>query len=198
MEGVGSRLGRASSRYGQTTTVFSGPVRRWKKKWVHVPSSSSATYQNPHSQSNGNNNSSRLLLRRWTPISPATVAAELLSGSGASMEEPPRRKFRYTPVSVLEEQKKAAKGKVGDVVKASEGGQSIATSTKMHENSNIDQVMEEQAEELDEDHSGLQDSNGSHLDLDLGLKGHSANRDSVTQIEDAQMKKASPGRFWLG
>ncbi|PQP95102.1 uncharacterized protein Pyn_05946 [Prunus yedoensis var. nudiflora] len=198
MEGVGSRLGRASSRYGQTTTVFSGPVRRWKKKWVHVPSSSSATYQNPHSQSNGNNNSSRLLLRRWTPIFPATPAAEPLSGSGASMEEPPRRKFRYTPVSVLEEQKKAAKGKVGDVVKASEGGQSIATSTKMHENSNIDQVMEEQAEELDEDHSGLQDSNGSHLDLDLGLKGHSANRDSVTQIEDAQMKKASPGRFWLG
>lgn len=53
-------------------------------------------------------------------------------------------------------------------------------------------------QELDDDHSGLQDSNGSRLDLDLGLKGHSANRDSVSQIEDAQMKKASPGRFWLG
>lgn len=47
---------------------------------------------------------------------------------------------------MLEEQKKTTKGKVGDVVKASEGGQSIATSTKMHENSNIDDVMEEQAE----------------------------------------------------
>uniref|UniRef100_A0A803M1P3 Uncharacterized protein n=1 Tax=Chenopodium quinoa TaxID=63459 RepID=A0A803M1P3_CHEQI len=30
MEGVGARLGRSSSRYG-TTTVFNGPVRKWKK-----------------------------------------------------------------------------------------------------------------------------------------------------------------------
>uniref|UniRef100_A0A2P2LEC7 Uncharacterized protein MANES_05G109900 n=1 Tax=Rhizophora mucronata TaxID=61149 RepID=A0A2P2LEC7_RHIMU len=40
MEGVGSRLGRASSRYGPpaAAAVFSGPVRKWKKKWVHVSS----------------------------------------------------------------------------------------------------------------------------------------------------------------
>ena len=52
-------------------------------------------------------------------------------------------------------------------------------------------------QELDETHSGLQDSNGSHLDLDLGLKGHSAHRDSFSQMEDAEIKQAIPGRFWL-
>nr|GMC47428.1 uncharacterized protein LOC109190452 [Ipomoea batatas] len=38
MEGVGSRFGRASSRYGSAPTpaVFSGPVRKWKKQWVIV------------------------------------------------------------------------------------------------------------------------------------------------------------------
>ncbi|KAH9617406.1 hypothetical protein KSS87_006580 [Heliosperma pusillum] len=35
MEGVGARLGRSSSRYG-TTTVFTGPVRKWHKNWVAV------------------------------------------------------------------------------------------------------------------------------------------------------------------
>uniref|UniRef100_A0A5B6ZJ62 Uncharacterized protein n=1 Tax=Davidia involucrata TaxID=16924 RepID=A0A5B6ZJ62_DAVIN len=71
MEGVGSRLGRASSRYGPAT-VFTGPVRKWKKQWVHVSSSSSnVSYQNTsQSNGNGNNNASTLLLCRWTPISP--------------------------------------------------------------------------------------------------------------------------------
>ncbi|KAF2530928.1 hypothetical protein F2Q70_00032891 [Brassica cretica] len=36
MEGVGGRLGRSSTRYGGPATVFTGPVRKWKKKWVHV------------------------------------------------------------------------------------------------------------------------------------------------------------------
>lgn len=91
MEGVGSRLGRASSRYGPAATVFSGPVRKWKKRWVHVPQS----YHSSHPQFNGGN-SSRLVLCRWTPISSSTVTD---SGSAGSAEEPPRRKFRYTPVS---------------------------------------------------------------------------------------------------
>lgn len=91
MEGVGSRLGRASSRYGPSAAVFSGPVRKWKKRWVHVPQS----YHSSHPQSNGGS-SSRLLLCRWTPISSSTVTD---SGSPGSAEEPPRRKFRYTPVS---------------------------------------------------------------------------------------------------
>ncbi|TQD70401.1 hypothetical protein C1H46_044064 [Malus baccata] len=233
MEALGSRLGRASSRYGQTATVFNGPVRRWKKRWVHVSSSSpSLTYQNPHSQSN--NSSSRLLLCRWTPISSATSPDE----PAAASDEPPRRKFRYTPVSVLEEQKKPIQKKVGDEEKTSETDESVSPSDKVHGKPNINQIMKEQAEhkinidhqsvamvlqpgamdirsatygrgvglggasicilfflewELDEDESGVQDSNRSHLDLDLGLKdGHNVNLGSMIQ-----MKKASSGRFWL-
>lgn len=109
MEGVGSRLGRASSRYGPATAVFNGPVRKWKKKWVHVSSSSTISYQNPQSQTNGHNTTttnggSRLLLCRWTPISPTTTATaadagDSVYGSGDTPDEPPPRKFRYIPVS---------------------------------------------------------------------------------------------------
>ncbi|KAF7815889.1 uncharacterized protein G2W53_029858 [Senna tora] len=101
MEAVGSRLGRASSRYG-TPTVFSGPVRRWKKKWVHVsPSSLSSNHNSHHSHTNTNTNAagSRLLLCRWTPItpSPTTASATATADADNSSDEPPRRKFRYTP-----------------------------------------------------------------------------------------------------
>ncbi|XP_009361052.2 uncharacterized protein LOC103951417 [Pyrus x bretschneideri] len=134
MEGLGSRLGRASSRYGQTTTVFNGPVRRWKKRWVHVSSSSpSLTYQNPHSQSNNNGNSSRLVLCRWTPISPANSPAE----RAAAPDEPPHRKFRYTPVSVVEEQKMGIQKKVGDAEKTSEVDESVTPSDEMHGNQTL-------------------------------------------------------------
>jgi len=88
MEGVGARLGRSSSRYG-TTTVFTGPVRKWKKDWVPItpPSSSSnnnSTNHNHNHQSsssssvvnggslNGNSNGnsvSHLRLYKWTPLS---------------------------------------------------------------------------------------------------------------------------------
>ena len=99
MEGVGPRLGRASSRYGPSTG-FSGPVRKWKKQWVHVSPSSSSnfSYRNntyssrSRSHNNGNNKASALLLCRWTPISPSA------SADRNSTEEPPTRKFRYTPV----------------------------------------------------------------------------------------------------
>ncbi|KAL2322719.1 hypothetical protein Fmac_027098 [Flemingia macrophylla] len=86
MEAVGSRLSRASSRYG-APAVFSGPVRKWKKKWVHVTPSSLPN----HSHSNNPTSSSRLLLRRWTPTTADDAAATVA-------DDPPRRKFRYTPV----------------------------------------------------------------------------------------------------
>ncbi|KAA8523634.1 hypothetical protein F0562_010057 [Nyssa sinensis] len=104
MEGVGSRLGRASARYGPAT-VFTGPVRKWKKQWVHVSSSSSnASYQNTsQANGNGNSNGSTLLLCRWTPISQTNNGnPDYNSGK----PEPPRRKFRYTPIVVLEEAEK--------------------------------------------------------------------------------------------
>ncbi|RVW29985.1 hypothetical protein CK203_089813 [Vitis vinifera] len=85
----------ASSRYSPAT-VFNGPVRRWKKKWVHVSSSSSSTVSYHNSQSNGHNSNtgSRLLLCKWTPLTSGDAER-----SFGKPEEPPRRKFRYTPVS---------------------------------------------------------------------------------------------------
>lgn len=180
MEGVGSRLGRASSRYGPAATVFTGPVRKWKKKWVHV-SQSTLTYQNSQSQSNGhnstttNNGGSRLLLCRWTPLS-SSPAATAVADSG-SAEEPPRRKFRYTPIAVIEEQKKAAVKKAEDEADTSETDQS----TKPNSN----EVLKEET----------QDSNINNLDLGLCLTGHSSNLDSVGQNIETQMKSASPTGF---
>lgn len=99
MEGAGSRLSRASSRYGPTATVFNGPVRKWKKRWVHVsppPSTAPANHHKPHFQPN--NHSSTLFLCRWTPVaSGASAVPDGEDGSG-SAEEAPRRKYRYTPV----------------------------------------------------------------------------------------------------
>ncbi|KAK8524298.1 hypothetical protein V6N13_015326 [Hibiscus sabdariffa] len=42
MEGVGARFGRSSTRYGPPT-VFTGPVRKWKKKWVHTNNNNNST-----------------------------------------------------------------------------------------------------------------------------------------------------------
>lgn len=96
MEGVGStRLGRASARYGGSTAVFNGPVRKWKKKWVHVSPSSTAKLS--HSNGNGSAASS-ILLCRWTPLSFADSGSSAVDGEDE--EQPPKRKYRYTPVSV--------------------------------------------------------------------------------------------------
>ncbi|XP_030928677.1 uncharacterized protein LOC115954855 [Quercus lobata] len=192
MEGVGSRLGRASSRYGTATAVFTGPVRKWKKKWVHV-SQSTLTYQNnsnshSYSQSqsttttinNNNNGGSRLILCRWTPLSPtpaaAAAAATADSGSG-SADEPPRRKFRYTPIAVLEEQKRAVVKKAEDEAITSETNQSMRP--------NSDEVLKEET----------QDSHISHLDLGLCLTGPNSNVDSVGQNRESQMESASSSGF---
>lgn len=107
MEGVGSRLSRTSSRYSgpAATAVFSGRVRKWKKKWVRVSTSSVGVFRASKSNgrnSNNNNNSSNsphhLLLHKWTPLSSATVTSSDANGSGET-EEPPKRRFRYAPVS---------------------------------------------------------------------------------------------------
>ncbi|KAB5534350.1 hypothetical protein DKX38_017436 [Salix brachista] len=107
MEGMGSRLGRTSSRYGlsATATIFNGPVRKWKRKWVHVSPSPTLNYRS-NNHSNGHNdqnhNGSRLLLCRWTPLPPAAATSTIT-------EDPPKRKFRYTPIAVLKERSKAEK-----------------------------------------------------------------------------------------
>ncbi|CAN4096840.1 unnamed protein product [Withania somnifera] len=96
MEGVGSRLGRAASRYG-SAPVFSGPVRKWKKQWVTTQPN------NLRGTDNANNvTGSKLMLCRWTPLS------SFHSGDSTMPEETPKRKFRYAPIVNLEEKKKEA------------------------------------------------------------------------------------------
>ncbi|KAG6467373.1 hypothetical protein ZIOFF_074816 [Zingiber officinale] len=87
MDGVAGRLGRSSTRYGPTS-VFSGPVRRWNKKWVAL----SNPDHRRRSSISGGRHSSRILLYRWTP-----VAALAKDDATPPPEEPPRRKFRYVP-----------------------------------------------------------------------------------------------------
>ncbi|CAA7021135.1 unnamed protein product [Microthlaspi erraticum] len=108
MEGVGSRLSRTSSRYSgpAATAVFSGRVRKWKKKWIRVSTSSVGVFR--ASKSNGRNNSPHhLLLHKWTPLPSATATASDANGSGET-EEPPKRRFRYAPVAMLEHREKVA------------------------------------------------------------------------------------------
>nr|GMC53446.1 uncharacterized protein LOC109190452 [Ipomoea batatas] len=103
MEGVGSRFGRASSRYGSAPTpaVFSGPVRKWKKQWV-------VTQPSAHRNTANANNAAApsLLLCRWIPLPSAA------SGDSAQPQMSPKRKFRYAPIVDLEEKKREALKKV--------------------------------------------------------------------------------------
>ncbi|KAF8414176.1 hypothetical protein HHK36_002175 [Tetracentron sinense] len=190
MEGVGARLGRSSTRYGPAT-VFSGPVRKWKKRWTHVSSSNSA---NHHSQSNGTNGS-HLLLYKWAPISQSGNGnnsngdnSSNKVDSAAAQEEPPRRKFRYVPIAVLEEQEKEAAEKAEDEAKPSNTDPSAAGPTSksdgFDEKPDINDVPMEETQALDNDQLPPQDLNESNLDLSLGLKARDGNRDSDSKIDD--------------
>ncbi|XP_062077621.1 uncharacterized protein LOC133782361 [Humulus lupulus] len=192
MEGVGSRLGRASSRYGPAATVFNGPVRKWKKKWVQVSSSSSSTLNayshNPQSQSNGTP-TPRLLLCRWTPTNTTSAAAADGCG-GAQVEEPPRRKFRYTPIAVLEEQKRVAEKKMEDEEKTNEMVDHSTTgpttmSDEKHGKPNTDDVLKEETDVTEM--NGVQDSNLSTLDLGLGLNSPNDNSDDVDETKESSV-----------
>jgi len=117
MEGVGARLGRSSTRYGPAT-VFTGPVRKWKKQWIHVtpsPASSNSNTNHNHNHSHSSNTSHHLLLYKWTPITQshntttnnnnsntATANGNAKDAPAEQPEEPPRRrKFKYVPVFKL-------------------------------------------------------------------------------------------------
>ncbi|CAK9163895.1 unnamed protein product [Ilex paraguariensis] len=174
MEGVGSRLGRASSRYGPAP-VFSGPVRKWKKQWV--------SYQNNNSQTkNGNgNNNHTLLLCRWTPL-PSTYSD--------MPEEPPKRKLRYTPIVVLEERKKGAAKKVDNEAKTIKMNQSTASAT-----SKSDDIFEKPIidDASTEETKGESHSNKSQLDLDLCLKGHDDDHDLESENNEVELGRESSG-----
>ncbi|XVE80444.1 hypothetical protein DITRI_Ditri14bG0140000 [Diplodiscus trichospermus] len=185
MEGVGStRVGRASARYG-STAVFNGPVRKWKKKWVHVSPSSTVK----HSQYNGNGSApSTILLCRWTPLSSADSWSSAVDGE--DHEQPPKRKFRYAPVAVLEEERKrAAVKQVEDEAKTADVETSQTSPNWLSSKSENELNMNEELKKE------TQDSSMGILDLGLCLKGHDGNGDSVIEKE-GQEKAASSAGFW--
>ncbi|KAG5551032.1 hypothetical protein RHGRI_009459 [Rhododendron griersonianum] len=208
MEGVGSRLGRASSRYGSSSSaVFSGPVRKWKRRWVHVsyPTNNSSRSNNAN---NTTNNSSALVLCRWTPIS---------GDNSVKTEEPPRRKFRYVPgfmlllfegfmrvlalqfgivdwsleyladafllqIVVLEDQKQEASEKVDGKAKTRKAS---SRSDDIFGIPNTEDVFTEEIQAANKIRSTQQDSNMSNLNLDLGLKGHDEYLESDGEDDEA-------------
>ncbi|CAN6803999.1 unnamed protein product [Brassica oleracea] len=116
MEGVGGRLGRSSTRYGGPATVFTGPVRKWKKKWVHVSPSTKKLNHSSSSAASDAANGSHLLFFKWAPLSQSGNGNEDGKSESPSpsedtlatvaAEDPPRRRrFKYVPIAVLEEQK---------------------------------------------------------------------------------------------
>ncbi|XP_078437574.1 golgin family A protein [Wolffia australiana] len=145
MEGVGARLGRSSTRYGPTT-VFTGPVRKWKKQWV--PSGN-----NNGGAGNGSGNSAaHLVLYKWTLASaPSNGPA---ADKGNTVEETPRRKFRYVPVYVMEEEPKGEE------------------TTDTEEKPKLDLGDTAMVEPIAEDEK--KPNPNTDLDLSLGLSSHDA------------------------
>ncbi|TXG69691.1 hypothetical protein EZV62_004626 [Acer yangbiense] len=226
MEGVGARLGRSSTRYGPAT-VFSGPVRKWKKRWIHVsPSNNNNNHsnQNHHHHHNNNNvvngstangnNGSHLLLYKWTPLIQKDGSINNSNGNVNSNgekssakedttpeEEPPRRKFKYIPIAVLEEQKKASEIEAvenpDNEVKPADTEANTAEPTPrtggFDEKPDINDVPME--ENQDDGQIVRQDLNESTLDLSLGLKAHDGDSDSKTdQTRDGKLERLNSNR----
>ncbi|XP_024523615.1 uncharacterized protein LOC112350400 [Selaginella moellendorffii] len=82
MEGGSTRMGsRSSTRHGPGSVVFQGPVRKWRKSWAPIVTTS-ATHA-----------SSRVLLYKWSPIS--------VSKDDAAEEQLNSPAIRFVPVSVI-------------------------------------------------------------------------------------------------
>ncbi|XP_021719772.1 uncharacterized protein DDB_G0287625-like [Chenopodium quinoa] len=247
MEGVGARLGRSSSRYG-TTTVFNGPVRKWKKEWVPIPPSSSSSSSNSnhhhhhsssihhHSSSNGavngsnGNSGSHLRLYKWAPVnkensnsndnnnsnSNSKISNSDVNGGGGVAngskdtstvddvvsEEPPRRKFKYIPIAVLEEQKKEAEENSDDDDEAKPAesdenvGEQAAKSDGNAEKPDINDVPMEENQDVEENQTTPARQDLNELDLSLGLTSHDEEHDSDSKTDpkaDGQIERANSG-----
>ncbi|CAO2842459.1 unnamed protein product [Amaranthus hypochondriacus] len=207
MEGVGARTGRSSSRYG-TTTVFNGPVRKWKKDWVPIPppssssSSSSNSNQNHHPSNNNNNNHSstngnvngssvsHLRLYKWTPINKDnssndndntnikisnnndddTNGTKNSANDDVVSDEPRKKKFKYIPIALLEEQKETEENL--DIDKSTNGdentGEQASKSDGNDEKPDINDVPMEENEADGENQAAPARQDLNELDLSLG------------------------------
>lgn len=150
---------------------FTGPVRRWEKKWVHVSSSLPSTLKR-RKQSNGPKpDKSSLLLCKWTPLS----AADKTSG------ELPRRKFRYTPIAVMEDEKKLAAKRVVDDDKSGEMHQRAKRLAIAMDSDDIYGMLDINHDQIGEHQEAgkcilTQYSQRSHMDVRLFSENH--NKDS--------------------
>ncbi|CAL1397546.1 unnamed protein product [Linum trigynum] len=210
MEGVGARLGRSSTRYGPTT-VFTGPVRRWKKRWVQVLPSSNNNNSAHHNggqfhsnlnsngtatapgAANGNHSSSHVLLYKWTPLTQSnnsnTTSSNKESGGVAvatddAPEEPQRRKCKYIPVALLEAQRLEADEEMIDSEVKPSDGDGIADDP-VSTSAGVDEkpdINESPKESQDDEQVVRQDLNESTLDLCLGLNSH--DHDSESKPEE--------------
>ncbi|XP_022886467.1 uncharacterized protein LOC111402411 [Olea europaea var. sylvestris] len=192
MDGVGARLGRSSARYAPAT-IFTGPVRKWKKKWIHVaPSNSNQTEAN--GKVNGVNVSSRLLLYKWTPITPSQNKENNgndgnpdIRDDDVTVEEPPKRKFKYIPIAVLEEQANESSDQLEDEANpiANDSNTVEATSkTDRHdEKPDINDVPMDDTQAPEENHVESRDLNVTPLDLSLGLKASDGENESNSRTD---------------
>ncbi|XP_076904411.1 uncharacterized protein LOC143596123 [Bidens hawaiensis] len=174
MEGIGSRTGRPSSRYG-SAPVFTGPVRRWQKQWVNVSSSSSSSVTYNHSNtsnSNGTttNNVSAIRVRRWTPVPTKSGGV-----SESVAEEPQRRKLRYAPIVVLHGKKKEAEK--GDVHVKEESKPNRSPTQEASENDdnekkNFDNALAAKSQASQKNDKATKDLNNQPMDLDADGDDH--------------------------
>ncbi|KAH9317901.1 hypothetical protein KI387_019670 [Taxus chinensis] len=126
MESGGTRMGsRSSTRYGPAS-VFSGPVRKWKKRWIPYPSTTTSATTSSSAPS------SKLCLYKWTSINGEAKDDD-------TSEDPPPRKVHYVPVCVIEEQSKEA-------VKVDEEAQTAEVVMPIEESNKGDADMEEAVE----------------------------------------------------
>ncbi|BBM97864.1 hypothetical protein MPTK1_1g08970 [Marchantia polymorpha subsp. ruderalis] len=94
-----TRMGsRSSTRHGGPAQVFVGPVRRWRKVWSPVSSSSPSP------------SAARVLLYKWNPLTPST------GGTGAKEDSTSEelttntsRPVKYIPIQVLIQKDELAK-----------------------------------------------------------------------------------------
>ncbi|KAM3280861.1 hypothetical protein CQW23_08876 [Capsicum baccatum] len=172
MDGVvGARLGRSSARYAPTT-VFTGPVRKWKKKWIHgSPPSNSGNNHNRTGGVNGTGvNGSHLLLFKWIPV---TVSQNSSDSKNDVVEERTRkRKFKYIPMKVIEEQKNDASEQAEDDIKPIESDTNSEEPTSQadgfDEKPDINDMPMEETQPPKRKPPERQDLNERTLDLSLG------------------------------
>ncbi|GER48146.1 B-cell CLL/lymphoma 7 protein family member C [Striga asiatica] len=192
MEGVGARLGRSSTRYGPTT-VFTGPVRRWKKRWVHVPLPNSSRT----TATNGGNNGSNLLLLKWTPVASNQAKdgshghdnSESGKDDVVAAEETPRKKFKYIPIDVLDElNEEPSEHMEDDETKSVDYNiKNMETTSKNHKHDqkpDINDVPEEENQGMKKNHVERQDLNVSTLDLSLGFNDQDGEEDDSDSKAD--------------